>query len=56
MILIQLTLLWRLLIERIQVVQECTWIELATCWPFMAKKAAREPASFKMSQSRPAEL
>ena len=23
-----------------QVVQECTWIELATCWPFMAKKAA----------------
>ena len=24
----------------IQVVQECTWIELATCWPFMAKKAA----------------
>ena len=38
--LIQLTLLWRLLIELIQVVQECTWIELATCWPFMAEKAA----------------
>ena len=34
----------------------CTWIELATCWPFMAKKAAREPASFKMLQSRPAKL
>ena len=38
--LIQLTLLWRLLIKLIWVVQECTWIELATCWPFMAKKAA----------------
>ena len=49
-------LLQRLLIKLIQVVQECTWIELATCWPFMAEKAAREPASFKMSQSRPAEL
>ena len=36
--------------------QECTWIELATCWPFMVEKAAREPASFKMSRSRPAEL
>ena len=46
--LIQSTLLLRLLIELIQVVQECTWIELATCWPFMAEKAAREPASFKM--------
>ena len=49
MTLIQSTLLLRLLIELIQVVQECTWIELATCWPFMAEKAAREPASFKMS-------
>ena len=39
MTLIQLTLLWRLLIKLIRVVQECTWIELATCWPFMAKKA-----------------
>ena len=39
-----------------QAVWECTWIELATCWPFMAKKAARELASFKMSQSRPAKL
>ena len=29
MTLIQLTLLWRLLIRLIQVVQECTWIELA---------------------------
>ena len=46
--LIQLTLLLRLLIELIQVVQECTWIELATCWHFMAEKAAQEPASFKM--------
>ena len=32
----------------IQVVQECTWIELATCWPFMVEKVARGPASFKM--------
>ena len=32
----------------------CT--EMATCWPFMAEKAAREPASFKRSQLRPAEL
>ena len=56
MTLIQLTLPLRLLIELIQVVQECTWIELATCWPFMAKNAARELASFKMLQSRPAEL
>ena len=31
--LIQSTLLWRLLIKLIWVVQECTWIELATCWP-----------------------
>ena len=38
--LIQSTLLWRLLIKLIRVVQECTWIELATCWPFMAEKAA----------------
>ena len=53
--LIQLTLLWRLLIKLIQVVQECTWIELVTCWPFMAEKAAQEPASFKRSQLRPAE-
>ena len=56
MTLIQLTLPLKLLIELIQVVQECTWIEVATCWPFMAEKAAREPASFKMLQSRPAEL
>ena len=47
MTLIQSTLLWRLLIKLIRVVQECTWIELATCWPFMAEKAAQEPASFK---------
>ena len=40
----------------IWVVQECIWIELATCWPFMAEKAAQEPASFKRSQLRPAEL
>ena len=37
-------LLLRLLIELIQVLQECTWIELATCWPFMAEKAARDLA------------
>ena len=42
--------------EVIQVVQECTWIELATCWPFMAEKAAQELASFKRSELRPAEL
>ena len=35
---------------------ECTWIQLATCWPFMAKKVARELASSKRSQSRPPEL
>ena len=56
MTLIQSTLLWRLLIKLIWVVRECIWIELATCWPFMAKKAAREPASFERSQLRPAEL
>ena len=56
MTLVRLTLLWRLLIKLIQVVQECSWIELATCWPFMAGKAARELASFKRSQLRPAEL
>ena len=39
----------------IQVVQACTWIELVTCWPFMAEKAAQGPASFKRWQSRPAE-
>ena len=54
MTLIQSTLLWRLLIELIRVVQECTWIELATCWPFMAKKAVQELASFRMLQLRPA--
>ena len=56
MTLIQSTLLWKLLIKLIWVVQECTWIELATCWPFMDEKAAREPASFKRSQLKPAEL
>ena len=55
MTLIRSTLLWRLLIKFIRVVQECTWIELATCWHFMAEKAARELASFKRSQLRPAE-
>ena len=54
--LIQLTSRWRLLTELIQVVQECTWIELATCWPFMVKKVVRGLASFKMSRSRPAKL
>ena len=28
------------LIKLIRVVQECTWIELVTCWPFMVEKAA----------------
>ena len=54
--LIQSTLLWRLLIKLIWVVQECTWIKLATYWPFMAERAAQEPASFKRLQLRPAEL
>ena len=43
---------WRLLIGLIWVVRECTWIELAICWPFMAEKVVRGLASFKMSQSR----
>ena len=53
---IQLILLWRSLIKLIRVVQECIWIELATSWPFMAEKAARELASFKRLQLRPTEL
>ena len=36
----QSIMLWRLLTEPILVVQECTWIGMATCWPFMAEKAA----------------
>ena len=49
-------MLWRLLIEPIQVVQGCTWVGLATCWPSMAEKAAQGPASLKMLQWKPAGL
>ena len=39
--------LWLLLTKPILVVQECTWIGMATCWPSMAERAARGLASHR---------